>query len=109
MLLTHFFWQLLLPIHDPKRSGIEDDPRMPFYHNVAKWSNSYASNELDIGNGYGHSFKNVTIDEMVRWDGVIVLDGALGGSRGAILRRFDDSREDNLSFCKPIAQAFTKT
>ena len=104
-----WFWQALLPIHDIKRTGIENDPRMPFYHKVAKWSNSYASNELDIGNGYGHSFKNVTIDEMVKWDGVVVMDGALGGSRGAILRRFDDSREDNLSYNKFIASAFTKT
>ena len=104
-----WFWQALLPIHDIKRTGIENDPRIPFYHKVEKWSNSYASNELDIGNGYGHSFKNVTIDEMVKWDGVVVMDGALGGSRGAILRRFDDSREDNLSYNKFIASAFTKT
>ena len=104
-----FFLQLLLPIHDTKRTGIPDDPRMPFYHKVAKWSNSYASNDLDIGNGYGHSFKNVTMDELVKWDGVIVIDGALGGSRGAILRRFDDSREDNLSYCKYVTDAFSKT
>ena len=104
-----FFYQAILPIHDPKRTGVENDPRMPFYHNVAKWSNTYASNELDMGNGYGHDFRNVTIDEMVRWDGVIVLDGAYGGSRGAILRRFDNSREDNLSYCKYTSAAFTKT
>jgi hypothetical protein len=29
-----FFLQLLLPIGDPKKSGIEDDPRMPYYSAV---------------------------------------------------------------------------
>ena len=105
-----FFEQLLLPIHDTKRTGIEGgDPRLPFYYNCAKWSNTYASKELDMGNGYGHSFKNVTIDELVKWDGVILIDGVLGGSHGAILRRFDSSREDNLCFSKDISEAFSKT
>jgi hypothetical protein len=62
-----------------------------------------------MGNGYGHTFRNVTVDELVKWHEVIVVDGVLGGSHGAILRCFDDSRHDNLCFNKHIASAFTKT
>jgi hypothetical protein len=35
------FWQLLFPICVPALSGIPDDPRLPFYSEVERWSNSY--------------------------------------------------------------------
>ena len=104
-----FFYQLLLPIVNPTRSGIEHDPRMGFYHKATQWSNTYAVRDLDSGNGYGHDYKTTSPDELVRWDGIIVTDGVLGGSRGAILRRFDDSRENNLCYSKHIGDSFTKT
>jgi hypothetical protein len=37
-LLLHdplFFYQLILPFCDPSKSGIENDPRMPYYSNVS--------------------------------------------------------------------------
>jgi hypothetical protein len=34
-----FFYQLLLPIAEPTKSGIIDDPRMPFYTKAAEQSN----------------------------------------------------------------------
>ena len=102
-----FFWQLLLPIHNVK--DIPADPRSPFYTEVALWSNTYACRDLRLGMGYGHNFDTVQVPELVRWDGVILMDGVRGGSNGAILRRFDTSREDNTSFDKNISAAMTKT
>ena len=54
-----FFYQLILPICDTKKSGIDDDPRMSYYSAVERWSNFYAVN-LGLGGTYGHSFRNVT-------------------------------------------------
>ena len=103
-----FFHQLLLPMHDTKKT-VEHDPRLPFYYPVARWSNGCAFYDLDSGSGCGHSFKSIAFHEAVNWDGVVVMDGALGGSSGAILRRFDDSRPDNTCFSSHIAEAFTKS
>ena len=62
-----FFYQLLLPICQVESSGVSGgDPRMAFYHKVAKWSNTYAVRDLDIGNRMGHKYENVTMDELLR-------------------------------------------
>jgi hypothetical protein len=82
-----FFHQLLLPICDPKRSGIQDDPRKPFYSEVERFSNIYAFG-IGLGGSYGHTFKTITLDELVRYDGVVVRDGVRGGSNGALHRRW---------------------
>ena len=37
------FIQLLFPLHDPKHSEIEDDPRMDFYDDVAMYTDVYAT------------------------------------------------------------------
>ncbi len=105
-----FFHQLILPVHDTKTKTVAGDPRKPFYTEVAKWSNLYAIGELDImGSGYGHKFNPVLPAEMLQWDGTIVMDGVLGGSNGAILRRFDERGGNNKSYDCHIASAFTKT
>jgi len=56
-----FFHQLILPIHNidnTKILTVEQDPRKPFYSNVAHWTNMCACEELGIlGGGYGHDFK----------------------------------------------------
>ena len=36
------FYQLILPICDTKKSGIDDDPRMSYYSAVERWSSFYA-------------------------------------------------------------------
>jgi hypothetical protein len=82
-----FFHQLLLPICDPKRSGIKDDARKPFYSEVERFSNIYAFS-IGLGGSYGHTFKTITLDELVRFDGVVVRDGVRGGSNGALYRRW---------------------
>jgi hypothetical protein len=68
-----FFYQLLLPMADTKRN--DNDPRMSFYLDVSRFSNSYANFELGLGTGLGHTFKPITIPELLRWDGVVVQDG----------------------------------
>ena len=79
--------QLLLPMCNPERSGIDGDPRMPFNHKRAVWTNKYATG-FGLGATYGHSYKSSNAMEHVRMDGVYVKNGALGGNKGAIHRRW---------------------
>lgn len=37
-----FFYQLLLPLIDPKHTGVKDNPRMGYYEQVATHTNLYA-------------------------------------------------------------------
>ena len=107
-----FFYQLILPIHNVdnrKTLTVPNDPRKPFYANVSRWTNSYACEELGIlGGGCGHDFKAMSPTECLQWDGAIVMDGVLGGSKGAFLRRFD-TRKGNQMYSKEIAGCFTKS
>jgi len=82
-----FFLQLLLPIGDPSKSGVEDDPRMPFYSKVETWTRLYAAEE-SIGGSYGHSFKEILIPDLVKYHGAVIRDGVLGASDGAIHRQW---------------------
>jgi len=105
-----FFYQLLLPIHDIANngSGIDGDPRRTYYPHVAECTEVYAITDLKLrGSGRGHRFKETSPQELVKWDGVLVFDGVLGGSKGAMLRRFDRRRQDNSSFNKHVADAMT--
>lgn len=102
-----FFHQLLLPIC--KTSGIDGDPRQHFCPQVAQWSNLCAIGELDLGCGTGHDCVNTNPHELIHWDGALMKDGVRGGGRGGILRRFDDSRDDNRAFDKEITDSVTKT
>jgi hypothetical protein len=85
---TLFFYQLLLPIDEPTKSGIKDDPQIPFYTKAAKQSNLYALCDLKLGLDYGHSLGLTYATKLLCWDGVVTMDGVRGGSNGAILRRF---------------------
>jgi len=103
-----FFYQLLLPICDTKRNGIVDDPRMSFYPHVTRCSNTYASYELGLGGDYGHHFKTLSSPEILKWDGSVVKDGVRGGSKGAMMLRFD-KRSNDSAFDKEITDSFTRT
>ena len=81
-----FFYQLLFPFCDTRRSGIENDPRMSYYSEVEPWTNGYAL-QLGLGGSYGHKFDNVLVHELVNFDGILVKDGVKGGSDSAIYRR----------------------
>ena len=87
-LLKHdafFFWQLLFPICDPRFSKIENDPRLPFYSKVEKWTQKYAATQ-GIGGSYGHECKPEMAD-LVHFNMAVVHDGVLGGMDGAIYCR----------------------
>jgi hypothetical protein len=100
-----FFFQLLLPICDPKKSGVLDDPRMPYYSKVERWSQKYAA-DIGLMGSYGHEFKPIMLDELVHYDAIMVRDGVHGGADGATYRRwkYDDSAYD-----PDIAGAMTHT
>ena len=99
-----FFFQLLLPICNPQFSGVEGDPRMAFYSDVEVFSLMYAY-QIGLGGSYGHSFKTLSLDELVRFDGVLVQDGVRGGSQGGIHRRWKDGAD----FDKYVKHSMTFT
>jgi hypothetical protein len=83
------------PICDPKRSGIEEDPRLPFHSEVENWTQKYAASQGLMG-AYGYLFKPVMSSDLVHFDMAVFQDGVLGGMAGAIYRRWskDDSAYD---------------
>ena len=100
-----FFLQLLLPIGDPKKSGIENDPRMPYYSEVERWTQKYATS-LGLGGSYGHSFKEAMLDELLHFDSAVIRDGVHGGTDGAIYRRW---KLGETTFDPEIARSITHT
>ncbi len=61
-----FLFNLLLPIHIPKLSGVENDKRMPFFSIICAWTNVYAfSRERNQGRSYGHDFQ--ILEEELVW------------------------------------------
>ena len=86
-----FFMQLVFPIGDPKKmkhlSGIAD-PRKPYYTEVQRLSTMYAAQQGLMGS-YGHTFNIPTVPELLKFDAVLVKDGVVGKSDGAIHLRWD--------------------
>jgi len=83
-----FFYQLLFPFSPPESSGIEDDSRMPYFSNVAIFTNIYASISGG-GSGMGHDWRNVTDSELVHWTGVPIRHGSLDGKPGTTFSRWN--------------------
>ena len=100
-----FFWQLLFPICDPKRSGIPDDPQLPFYTEVERWTTKYAAT-LGLFGAYGHDHKPPVCAELLHFDMAVVRDGVCGGMDGAIYRRWKANDE---AYDSEIAGAITHT
>ena len=84
-----FFYQLLLPICDPKRSVIQGDYRQPFCSEVKRFTNLYVY-VIGLVGLYGHKFKPFELHELVHFDGVVVKDGVRGGIVGEMYRRWVD-------------------
>jgi hypothetical protein len=101
-----FFLQLLLPICNPKCSGVDGDERMPFFTTVTANTNGYAISEKGCGSGYGHEFKLVTKQELVRWLGVTIRHGARDGNAGTHHRRW---LTDGADYDRIIANNMTLT
>jgi hypothetical protein len=73
------FYQLLFPIGDPKRSGVDSDGRMAYYTDVVRYTNIYGASEFGMAGTYGHKFKPVSMEDMVRFDGIVHRHGVRGG------------------------------
>ena len=65
-----FFYQLLLPVCNPARSGITSDP--PFYIEVTIHTNSYDNKVKQWNGDYGHKFNPTTATECVRCNDITV-------------------------------------
>jgi hypothetical protein len=66
-----FFYLLLLPIVDPAMSGINEDPHMGYYEEVAKNTNMYAFRKKNRGGTRGHLFCPTNAEELLVWDGIV--------------------------------------
>ena len=56
-----------------RKSVIRKDPQKYIYSEVEKWSKVYAA-QLGIGGAYSKKFELVSIDELLRRDGVLIHD-----------------------------------
>ena len=100
-----FFLQLILPICCPEYSGIKGDPRISYYHDVERHTNG-SKYHTGLGGSYGHSWKAVSLQELTVFDGILVRDGVLGGTQGALHRRWD---KQGPCYDSVIASAMTLT
>ena len=89
-----FFFQCLLPVCNPKESGIPGDGRMPYFTEASAFTNIYAAAE-GKGGGYGHKWENVNEAELLRWTAVPIRNGARTGDSGSIHLRWMTSEEDD--------------
>ena len=48
----------------------------------------YLCSSTWLGGAYSKKFANITIDKLVKWDGIVVKDGVRGGTEGEIFRRW---------------------
>eukprot|EP00536_Pseudo-nitzschia_multiseries_P006747 jgi/Psemu1/15981/gm1.15981_g len=78
-----FFYQLLLPFHtdEEDKKQANETWQKPFYSKVLKWSNNYAN---QANTGKGHYARRIRLSELVHFDGIIYLHGALEGKKGKI-------------------------
>ena len=99
-----FFKQLLQPMCDPSKSGIENDPRMPYYTNIENWTAKYAAT-IGMYGSYGHKYKTATAEELLQWDSCVAMSGVSGQLKGgAIYRRW---KPDDKAFDSEIDASMT--
>eukprot|EP00536_Pseudo-nitzschia_multiseries_P011129 jgi/Psemu1/27953/gm1.27953_g len=83
-----FFYQLLLPLHLDPVDEAEEDPlskRKPFYSEVSRWSSNYANHDHTVK---VHYVGRITLKDVVRFDGIVFLHGALDGRKQNICYRW---------------------
>ena len=83
-----FFYQLILPLCNPTYSGIEKDERTSYYVEAERCTNM-SKYETGMGGSYGHQWTATTAKELANFDGILVMDGVLGSSDGALHRRWE--------------------
>ena len=90
-----FFYQMLFPICDPKRSSVDNDGRMPYFSVASICTNVYAV-ASGAGSGIGHEWVVVTAPELVKWTACPIRNGALDGQSSTLPARWnqEDPRYD---------------
>ena len=90
-----FFYQMLFPICDPKRSSVDNDGRMPYFSVASICTNVYAV-ASGAGSGFGHEWVVVTAPELVKWTACPICNGALDGKSSTLPARWnqEDPRYD---------------
>ena len=66
-----FFYQLLLPIVDHKRSGIDEGPTLAYYSTKNQHNNKYALLDRNLDVAYGYQWKPSTPMEHFVFDGIV--------------------------------------
>ena len=77
------FFQVLWPIFHPSKSDIVNDPRVPYFIYVESFTNIYKFS-TGLGGSYGHEWKKIDVNELVGFNVILVMDGIIGGSNGAL-------------------------
>ena len=88
-----------------KKSDVIDDPQIPYYTEVEKFTNMSKAGSR-IGGNYVHNWKVAIAAELVQFDGILIRDGVLGGSNSAIYRRF---QKNSCCYFKEIDNVMTAT
>ncbi len=70
-----FFYQFLLPICYPEKSGIRDDPWKTFYSVAGKYTNKYAIHDKECDTSYGNPFRPTNVVELVNFDDIVFQNG----------------------------------
>ena len=65
---------------------IEGDVRMNYYTNVKRFTYKYTST-IRATSSYIHYFNTVKIQELVRFDGILVRDGVLDSTNSMLYRK----------------------
>eukprot|EP00957_Ditylum_brightwellii_P188523 14352308-Ditylum_brightwellii.AAC.1 len=87
-----WFYQLILPMCEIKKSAVGKDPRQSYYSKVGTWTNIYAAH-LGLGGAYSKKIENIKIDELVKWNGILICNGECGGSDGGIHRQWQEGAD----------------
>jgi hypothetical protein len=57
---------------------------MPYYTEITGFTNIYGASELEMAGTYGHKFKPVSLEDMVRFDGSSIVMASKEEGRGFI-------------------------
>ena len=89
----------------PSESDIVNDPRVPYFTSVEYFTIIYKFS-TGIGGSYGHKWKNFSMTELVRFNGILVRNVVIGGSDGALYKQWTPNSP---MYSPQIAQAMTLT
>ena len=72
-----------MPVCDPRKSGILDDPRLPYYSSIEKWTAKYAV-AIGIYGAYSHGYETARLEDLVQFDSIVIKSGVMGYLDGAL-------------------------